>query len=210
MKKENVDSIIFDLDGTLWDSLEVVIAAWNNVLLRDPEVNREITVDELRSVTGMPVPEIGKRLLPTLSQEKLEEILEKCNKEECLFLTERGGKLYDQLEHVLETLARKYKLFIVSNCQKGYIESFFAYHQLGKFFTDYENPGRTGLSKGENIKLVIERNNLQSPVYVGDTEGDRQAARYAGIPFIYAGYGFGQASEYDHAIERLDQLLELF
>lgn len=39
---------------------------------------------------------------------------------------------------------------------------FFKAHKLDKYFTDYECPGRTGLSKGENNKLVIERNNLKN------------------------------------------------
>ncbi|MDQ0481828.1 phosphoglycolate phosphatase-like HAD superfamily hydrolase [Alkalihalobacillus hemicentroti] len=75
---------------------------------------------------------------------------------------------------------------------------------------DFENPGRTGLSKGKNINLIIERNNLSTPIYVGDTEGDLNAARYAGIPFVYAKYGFGQVSEYDEVIEKFDELLNLF
>ena len=77
----------------------------------------------------------------------------------------------------------------------GYIEAFYKSHGLEKYFTDYENPGRTGLSKGENIKLVIERNNLKKPVYVGDTNGDYLATKVAGIPFIHAKYGFGKIED---------------
>lgn len=118
--------------------------------------------------------------------------------------------MYNQVEKVLEQLSEHYKLFIVSNCQEGYIETFYAYHQLDRYFLDYENPGRTGLTKGENIKLIIERNNLQSPLYVGDTEGDYQASKFAGIPFVYAEYGFGEVSGFDYSIARFDGLLELF
>lgn len=38
---------------------------------------------------------------------------------------------------------------------------FFKAHKLDKYFIDYECPGRTGLPKGENIKLIVERNNLK-------------------------------------------------
>lgn len=75
---------------------------------------------------------------------------------------------------------------------------------------DYEIPSRTGLTKGENIKLIMERNNLSKPVYIGDTEGDLKASRYAGIPFVFAKYGFGNVTEYDYVIEKFDNLLELF
>jgi phosphoglycolate phosphatase len=114
------------------------------------------------------------------------------------------------LEEVLQALSEKYELYIVSNCQEGYIEAFYAYHGLEKYFRDFENPGRTGLSKGENIKLLMKRNGLEAPVYVGDTAGDQKAAKDAGIPFVYAKYGFGDVEDYDYAIERFDALLEIF
>ncbi|WP_339199685.1 HAD-IA family hydrolase [Solibacillus sp. FSL R5-0449] len=121
-----------------------------------------------------------------------------------------GGVLYPNVENVLKELSQKYKLYIVSNCQDGYIESFYKYHKLEKYFLDFESHGRTAMSKGENIKLVIDRNNLLNQVYVGDTEGDLNAARYAKIPFIFAKYGFGQVSQYDNEIESLDELLSIF
>ncbi len=128
---------------------------------------------------------------------------------ECKQLAELGGRLYDNVEEVLKVLSSKYKLCIVSNCQSGYIEAFFEYHKLDKYFIDYENPGRTGLSKGENIKLVMERNQLVSPVYVGDTLGDQEAAEFAGVPFIYAEYGFGKVTRFDYTIKSFDGLLEI-
>ncbi|GAA0361448.1 HAD family hydrolase [Bacillus horti] len=204
-----MDSIIFDLDGTLWDSTDMVLEAWNHILQSDHSNQKSITKEEFQSVVGMQVQEIGKRLFPNMDETELNQFLEKCNQSECDVLTSQGGVLYDRLESVLKALSKKYKLFIVSNCQAGYIEAFYAFHQLEKYFVDYENPGRTGLSKGENIKLVIERNNLQAAIYVGDTEGDQKAAEFAGIPFVYARYGFGQASRYDFVIDRLDQLVDI-
>ena len=138
------------------------------------------------------------------------ELTERSSELECTYLSREGGRLYDRVEAVLEQLSRKYKLYIVSNCQEGYIESFYAYHKLGKYFLDFENPGRTGLSKGENIGLIMERNGLAEAIYVGDTIGDQQAARQAGIPFVYAAYGFGEVDDFDYSIHRFEELLELF
>src|SRR5690606_15011938 len=107
-------------------------------------------------------------------------LLKQFSKVECELLSHRGGQLYNGVQAVLSELEKKYKLYIVSNCQAGYIESFYAYHnELNRYFLDYENPGRTGLSKGENIKLIMERNNLHNSIYIGDTEGDHQAAKLA-------------------------------
>ena len=113
------------------------------------------------------------------------------------------------IKDTLKELSKNHKLFIVSNCQDGYIECFFKAHKLDKYFTDYECPGRTGLSKGENNKLIIERNNLKNPVYVGDTEGDAESAKAAGIPFVFAKYGFGNVKEYQYAINKFEDLSTL-
>ena len=118
-------------------------------------------------------------------------------------MAKHGADLYPGIEELIIKLHKKYKLFIVSNCQEGYIQCFFkVYPQLEKYFTDYEYPGRSGKAKADNIKMVIERNNLKNPVYVGDTAGDAKAAKLAGVPFIYARYGFGQVEEYDDFIDK--------
>ena len=85
------------------------------------------------------------------------------------------------------------------------------FHQevLNKYFVDYECPGRTGLAKAENIKLIVERNNLKNPVYVGDTQGDANAAKAANVPFIYAKYGFGEVEEFENEIESFEDLLKI-
>ncbi|MED4015170.1 HAD family hydrolase [Sutcliffiella cohnii] len=204
-----MDSIIFDLDGTLWDSSKTVLTAWNEILRKKDGIN-ELTVEDLQGTMGLQMHEIGKKLFPSLDNQAREQLLQECGDLENVYLENSGGILYDSVEETLEALSEKYKLYIVSNCQEGYIETFYKYHQLEKNFLDFENPGRTGLSKGENIKLIMERNSLSNPVYVGDTEGDLKAARYAGIPFVYATYGFGKVEDYDFAIKSFAELKQLF
>ncbi|MRG86032.1 HAD family hydrolase [Salinibacillus xinjiangensis] len=204
-----MDSIIFDLDGTLWDSREAVVKACNQVIKQYEELE-EITVEDLKATMGLQADDISRKLFPNISEEDGKAVLQKCFEVEIQYIEKRGGQLYENLNKVLEKLSRDYKLFIVSNCQAGYIEAFFTYHQLGRYFVDFENPGRTGLSKGENIKLVMERNELKTPVYVGDTDGDQKAAHYAGIPFVYAKYGFGEVEKYDYYIEKVEELVDMF
>ena len=153
---------------------------------------------------------ISRKLFPDLNDTERQNIVKELCEVEQSLLEKNGGVLFHNVENVLKELSQKYKLYIVSNCQDGYIEAFYKFHRLDQYFLDFENPGRTGLSKGENIKLVIERNNLLSPVYVGDTQGDLEAARFANIPFIFAEYGFGQVSEYDMKVKSFEELLKVF
>lgn len=205
-----MDSIIFDLDGTIWDPIDTVLEAWNRTIEEHDEEGQTMTREDFEGVMGLQVKEIEERLFPDVDEEMRSRMLKACLEREEALLGERGGRLYPDVEKVLETLSRSYKLFIVSNCQDGYIETFYDYHKLERFFKDFENPGRTGLSKGENIKLIIERNNLKAPVYVGDTDGDRKAAEYAGIPFVYAKYGFGKVEKHDEVLEEFGDLVKLY
>ncbi|WP_082232876.1 HAD family hydrolase [Halobacillus massiliensis] len=203
-----MDSIIFDLDGTIWDPIDTVLLAWNSHLEKSGE--RQLIRPDFEGTMGLQMDEIGRRLFPHLDDEERTQLIsDACDIEED-FIKKHGGQLFPEVEAVLKELAGRYKLFIVSNCQDGYIEAFYEAHGLEPHFIDYENPGRTGLSKGENIQLIIDRNDLKDPVYVGDTEGDMNAARQAGIPFVYAKYGFGQVTEYDEVIENFNDLLKLY
>lgn len=208
--KNPFDSIIFDLDGTLWDSTPVVAESWNRVLADYPEAQYVATAEKLRKLFGRPVFEIAALMMPHLEDCKRQAIISACAAEEHRCLRQTPGILYPHLEDTLAQLSIQYPLFIVSNCEAGYIETFLEVTNLGRYFTDFECPGNTGLVKGPNNKLVMERNHLQAPVYVGDTQGDRDAARYADIPFCYASYGFGTVDSFEYQIETFSDLTTLF
>lgn len=203
------DGIIFDLDGTLWDSTAEVAKTWTSVIAKYNLNRKEVTVEDLKPCMGKLLDEIASILLPELDPKKQMQVIKECCEYENEYLGEYGATLYDKLEDTLKELSKNHKLFIVSNCQDGYIECFFKAHKLDKYFIDYECPGRTGLPKGENIKLIVERNNLKNPVYVGDTQGDANAAKLANVPFIFVKYGFGNVDEFFNSIESFDELLEI-
>lgn len=204
------DSIIFDLDGTMWDSADGIVGTWNLVLEDYPQITQKVTREKLTACMGLPLDEIGRRLFPECTAELQKELMKKCCDLENEYLSVHGGVLYPELKETLEALSEKYRLFVVSNCQCGYIESFFAAHDTEKYFTDIECHENTGLSKGENNKLVISRNGLKNAVYVGDTQGDADSAAFAGIPFVYAAYGFGSVEKYDYRINKFSDLCSIF
>ena len=140
----------------------------------------------------MQLPDILRRLAPELDPDTAQSVLDQILSQENAYVAANGGVLFPGVAETLDLLSRRYPLFIVSNCQDGYIEAFFQAHGLGKYFRDYENPGRTGLPKGDNIALVVRRNGLKNPLYIGDTQGDFDAASRAGVPFLHAAYGFGR------------------
>ncbi|MCB2298176.1 HAD family hydrolase [Clostridium tagluense] len=204
----DIDSIIFDLDGTLWDSTDTVLKAWDMVCQNNKEIRSPITREVMQSIMGLQVKQIGAKLFPYLEEAGQTKILQLCCEEERKLLLKEGGMLYKDLESILQTLSKSYSLFIVSNCQCGYIEVFLEYHKLGKYFKDFECAGNLSLVKGENIKVITKRNNLEHPVYVGDTQGDCDAAKLANIPFVFASYGFGEVDAYDYIIEEISDIVK--
>lgn len=198
--------IIFDLDGTLWDSSEQVAAAWSETLKTRPETDRQVTGEDMRGYMGKTLEAIADLMLPELPKSLRMEIMKECCDNEEVYLRKVGGRLFPNLEKELERLCGKYSLFIVSNCQSGYIETFLEYHKLGKYFADFECPGGTGLGKGENIKIVMERGGIEKAVYVGDTQGDCDSADFAGIPFIHAAYGFGKINREVPAVHSFSEI----
>ena len=157
--------------------MDAICVSWNQALERlAPQYAGTVTRERLQPCMGMLLPDILNRLVPELDQEKMQPVLDQILAEENRYVAVYG----------------RYRLLIVSNCQDGYIEAFFQAHGLGKYFADFENPGRTGLPKADNIALVVERNGLKRPLYIGDTQGDCNAAAKAGVPFLHAAYGFGQ------------------
>lgn len=204
-----IDSIIFDLDGTLWNSVEGICSAWKTVLAKYPDIKKVITYKEIEGYMGLPINEIGRRLFPDLPEDFQMRLMKECCETEHIYLSRHGGKLFPRLEETLKKLCEQYKLFIVSNCQDGYIQCFLKVHKLGRYFTDFESWEATGLSKGENNKLIIKRNDLKSSIYVGDTSGDAKSALDAEIPFVYARYGFGSVEKYDYVIDSFEEILNL-
>lgn len=201
--------VIFDMDGTLWDSAQGVADSWTQVVNREYDKNRVITAEELHQVMGKTMDRLAAALFPELEEEQRMELLEKCCQEENRYLKKNGGTLYPELEEILQILQEKYRLYIVSNCQSGYIEAFLAYYQFEGYFEDIECFGNNGLEKSKNIQQIVERNALSDAVYVGDIQGDYDASREAGVKFIHAAYGFGQISQEVPRIQHLSQLPEL-
>ena len=205
-----IEALIFDLDGTLWSTIDSCLKVLNELRLKYPEITRKITREQVEQSMGKHFDQIVDIYFGYLDKERAEKIAKEGFQANIDNLIQNGGILYPSLEETIKGLSQKYKLFIVSNCVDGYIESFLDTSGLKEYFTDHECIGRTGLSKGENIKLIMQRNNIQNAVYVGDTMSDKEAADYANIPFVYASYGFGDVDSYDYKIDSVDNLLTLF
>ncbi len=204
-----MDGIIFDVDGTLWDSVETVAESWNQAIRDGSDLDLTISNDFLKSLFGKTMEEIYNALFPQLSEEEKNRIGNLCFQYENRLLEEKPGTLYNGVSETLRALSKKTNLYIVSNCQCGYIETLLKTCHLEAYFKDTLCYGETLTSKGQTIRTLMNRNGLQDVVYVGDTQGDADACKEAGIPFIFASYGFGNVPDAKTRINSISDLLNL-
>ncbi len=205
------DSIIFDVDGTIWDSTEQVAKSWEAAVLEVLGEYREITAKALQAEFGKPMSDIMTSLFPDVTDEATVKALsDACFMHEENYLKEHPGVLYEGFEEAIKPLSQRYPLFIVSNCQSGYIEVMLEGTGLGKYFKGYTCWGDTGMLKDQNLLYIKEKYHLQSPIYVGDTQGDADACQAAGMPMIFASYGLGDVKDSEYRIDTPIQMIDIF
>ena len=201
--------IIFDMDGTLWDSAAGVAESWNEAILAYGYERKPLTAGDIQSVMGKTMEDIADILFPELNVMQRKELLDLCCRLENDYLRRHGGVLYPDIRKTMEKLKVNYHLYIVSNCQAGYIEAFLDYYKFHDLIEDIECYGNNDKPKGENIALLYQRINLEDAVYVGDIQGDYDASMSAGVRFIHAGYGFGKVEADVPEIQKFSDLIEV-
>jgi len=198
-------AIIFDLDGTLWDTSDIVVDKWNEVLSKKCN-SLKMTKEIMASLMGKNKLQFIDDFFVGVEKQKAEELINEIFALEQQHLKKYGGNMYEGVLKTLKMLKKNYKLMIVSNCQVGYLEAFRTCYNANEIFCDFECAGNTGLSKGENIKLVLKRKGVKKAIFVGDTKSDEIAAKEAGIPFVFASYGFGEADNFDATINSFAEI----
>jgi len=203
------DSLIFDLDGTLWDALDTYLESWNEGAKLE-NLNRTFTRDDLHYVMGWERTKVLNHMFPDEDKERQEDIYRTINECRLRLMPQKGGVLYKGVRDGLIRLSRKYKLFIVSNCPANLIVEFMKWADLEEYITDEMAHGVNSMPKHYNIKLLVDKHGLKSPVYIGDTLGDGLETRKAGLPFVLLTYGFGTTDDFDFKFDDFITFTEYF
>lgn len=185
-------SLIFDIDGTLWDSRALVAEGYNIQLKAEGYDHLCVDAETLRPLFGKVMTDIADAILAEIPVPQRYDLMERCMETENRYLYENECDIgYDGVRETLEQLAKDYRLFIVSNAQCGYPELCMKKLGIGHLIEGHMCFGDTGTEKGETIKRLMEKHHITDAVYIGDTQGDFEATLVADIPFIWAAYGFG-------------------
>jgi phosphoglycolate phosphatase len=204
------DGIIFDLDGTLWDGAETAAKGWGLALQSCGVRGVEVSADDIRSVAGQPFEVCVRTLFPGLPDSSGAEFLHALDAGERALFEAHGGRIFPGVAEGMELLSADHDLFIVSNCQQWYLECFWMQYSLRRHFASWDCHGASGAPKSEMIERIVDRYGVMNPIYIGDTEGDRQAADAAGVDFGYASFGFGRVAAPAPAFASFGELVAWF
>ncbi len=200
-------SLIFDIDGTLWDSRAIVAKGYNDYLIEEGRPDLQVDAEYLKTLFGKTMTEIADIMLASIPTPERYDVMRCCMDREDEFLHHDPCDIaFPGVKETLAELQKSYRLFIVSNAQCGYPELMMDKLGIRHHFEGWMCFGDTGLPKGDTIRILMERHGIEDAVYIGDTQGDLEASRRAGIPFLFCRFGFGTPESFDAVIDSFDQL----
>ena len=206
----NYESLIFDIDGTLWDSREKVAEGYNIQLKEEGLAHLCVTADDLLPLFGKVMTDIADAILATIPAPDRYPIMERCMETENKYLAQQPCDFgYPGVRETIAELSKHHRLFIVSNAQCGYPELCIEKLGLEPYIQGHMCFGDTGASKGITIRKLMERHGITDAAYIGDTQGDYEATVEAGIPFIWCTFGFGTPDGYAAKVDKFEDLLTL-
>ncbi len=204
------ESLIFDIDGTLWNSTGIVAEGYNLQLRREGLEHLCVTPEDLQRLFGRTMREIADAMLATVPEHERYAIMERCMATEQEYLHADPCRVaYPGVKETLQELKKSHRLFIVSNSQQGYPEVVMEKMGLEGLIEGHLCFGDTQTPKGQTILTLMQRYHIQSACYIGDTQSDYEATLVAGIPFIFCAYGFGSPQGYARRIDSFPELLTL-
>jgi pyrophosphatase PpaX len=197
-------AIIFDIDGVLVDSREANIALFQKLLAKGgyPKPSRE----DVMGCFHLPLWQSLEKLTKSNDQAEIKRIWELAHDP----VLRDGGLLEfpHQLEQVLETLHKQYKLAVVTSRIKAGVEDIFNQKEIRHLFDvvvtfeDYRQPK----PHPEPLLVALERLNLTADeaIYIGDSESDIIAATAANMRSIHL-----SDTKHEHATAGIKEFQEL-
>ncbi len=197
------------MDGTLWDAVETYANGYNEYFKANTS-NRFFTRDDLARYMGLEQSAYLQATMPEFEAEDRERIYKEVIEFQYQLIAEVGGHLYPGVREGLEALSKHYNLFIVSNCPEFTIMHFMKWAKIEDYITDTMAHGVNFKPKFENIRYLIEKHQLRSPCYVGDTASDALQSSKVPLPFVFVDYGFGTIPHPELSFSSFAQLTEYF
>ena len=177
-------AIIFDFDGTIADSFEVIVDIFEHITKR----KEKLTEEQMTELRGYPLQVVAERL--NVPWWRIPFLLVRGRRMMARRMKE--VPIFDGISKVIEELhAEGHELFIVSSNSGRNVRKFLKQHHLYKYFVEVR--GNAGLlGKSRAIKRAAWANSLKvhDCVYIGDETRDVLACKVINMRIIAVSWGF--------------------
>lgn len=196
--------LIFDMDGTLWDTSETTLKSANQIASKYNL--KPFTMQTINNGMGLSFKENVVNYFSYLDKDTGSKYLQELCDNTINLIDEEGTHIYDGVIDVIKELSKLYPLAIVTNNNNEYVELFFKVSGLQDYFVDYLGAATYNVSKAQAITIIMNRNNESNSYYIGDIKKDKDSAREAKCTFIHARYGFEPTLESKNHIDSIKEL----
>lgn len=206
--KRHKSTIIFDLDGTLADSIPVLLDIINEMKV----IDRKLTLKDYQKAKNLTVIEILKEYKVPLW--RTPRLLVKGRTE----LTKRIDEVpfFAGMDTAVKQLNKQHRLFVMSSNSLVNVQKFLEIHGIKNQFEEVY--GGVGIfSKAKMLRNILKDHDIDvsSAYYVGDEVRDVDAAKKAGLKSVAVTWGFNgekflRAHEPDFLVRTPEKLQEIF
>lgn len=209
-----VQSLIFDMDGTLFQTDKILELSLDDTFTYLRSLNEWDTVtpiDKYREIMGVPLPKVWETLLPNHSNE-IREQTDAYFLERLIENIKSGkGALYPNVKEVFNYLKEvNCSIYIASNGLTEYLEAIVNYYKLDNWVIEtFSIQQIETLDKGDLIKTIIKKYNIKKAAVVGDRLSDINAAKDNDLIAIGCNFDFAKKEELALADLIIDDLIEL-
>lgn len=198
-------TVIFDIDGTLFDTKPGIIECLNDVL--NCFGCKPIIAGEEAKYIGPSVKD-SFMLYHGFDEEKASEAT-RMYRDKYVEKYIRNSVLYDGIYDVFDYLkSEEYVVCIATMKTRKQVDALLNIFKLNDVFDCIEcareEGGYTKFDMLNSIKTLYPCDDL---MFVGDTNGDYRAAIKADVRFVYAKYGYGNIEENTDTITSLKELI---
>ncbi len=213
-EKVMLQSLIFDMDGTLFQTdkiLELSLDDTFNHLRLLNEWDAETPIDKYREIMGVPLPKVWEALLPNHSDEIRAQTDAYFLKRLIENIRNGKGALYPNVKEIFSYLKENNcSIYIASNGLKEYLEAIVSYYNLDNWITEtFSIQQIQTLNKGDLVKIIIKKYDIKQAAVVGDRLSDINAAKDNSLIAIGCNFDFAQEDELAQADLVIDDLIEL-
>lgn len=198
--------LIFDLDGTLWETGESYIYSYNKACeqLNIPLEKRQ-GPEFVLSYLGIKLEELVQTIIPEAPNKYQLGMMLLGGAIEYLV---KNPKTYSKnIFDLFSTLSLKYEIYIISNCPRPFLEAFYTVSGIKQFVT-----GDNTIEDSEKTEIIkkISGNYEEETLFVGDAPSDYEAiGNHQSVKFVYGAYGYKDCETYDYYLKNIDELPEL-